>query len=311
MKIIFFGSSKLSTIILDSLISANIEIPLIITKEPKRKGRGKSKSPTPVGKAARELPFTFNLIETDNPNSAYVEEKIKEIGASIFVLASYGAILKKNILKIARYPLNIHPSILPKYRGPSPVARALMNGEKKTGVTIFLIGKGVDTGDIVRIKEIPILPTEVRTELEERLFREAVKPILSVLTDIKERKELPRLSQDESKSSYAPKIKKEECKINWGKTFSEIEGKIRGLSYQPGAFCTFRGKKLKILRVVKLTGVDDTKSPGEVLNAEENLTVKCGEGALEIKEVQLQNRRKMDARSFINGYHINPGEKLA
>ncbi len=311
MKIIFFGSSKLSTIILDSLISAGTEISLIITKEPKKKGRGKRKSPTPVGKAVRKLPFISNLIETDNPNSAYVEEKIKETGANIFVLASYGAILKENILKTARYPLNIHPSILPKYRGPSPVARALINGEKKTGVTIFLIGKGVDTGDIVRIKEIPILPTEVRTELEERLFREAVKPILSVLTDIKEGKELSRLSQDESKSSYAPKIKKEECKINWGKTSSEVESKIRGLSYQPGAFCTFRGKKLKIFRGVKLTGIDNTKSPGEVLNAEENLTVKCGEGALEIKEIQLQSRCKMDARSFINGYHIKPGEKLA
>lgn len=308
MKIVFFGSSRLSAIVLDSLLSAGIEIPLVITKEPKRKGRGKSESPTPLGEKAREL--ALNLIETDDPNSNYMEQKIKETGVETFVLASYGAILRENILGIAKFPLNIHPSILPKYRGPSPVARALMNGEKKTGITIFLMGKGVDTGDIVRIKEIPILPYEVRTELEERLFKEAVEPILSVLTDIEEVGKLERLSQDDSKSSYAPKIKKEECKIKWGKTASEVEGKIRGLSYHPGAFCIFRGKKLKIFRAVKLTEINEMQSPGEILNTNEYIIVKCGEGAIEIKKVQLQSRSTMDAKSLINGYHIKPGEKL-
>jgi len=308
MKIVFFGSSGLSTIILNSLVSAGIEIPLVITKEPKRKGRGKSESPTPIGETARKL--ALNLIETDDPNSNFVAEKIKETGTDTFILASYGAILKENILGIAKFPLNIHPSILPKYRGPSPVARALMNGEKKTGITIFWVGKGVDTGDIVRVKEIPILPSEVKTELEERLFIEAVEPILSVLTDIEERKMLQKLTQDDSKSSYAPKIKKEECEINWGKTAPEIEGKIRGLSYHPGAFCIFREKKLKIFRATKLTDVNVTNPPGKILKADEYITVKCGEGALEIKEVQLQSRSIMNAKSFINGYHIKPGEKL-
>ncbi len=308
MKIVFFGSSGLSSIVLDSLLSAGIEIPLVITKAPKRKGRGKSESPTPLGEKARGL--ALNLIETDDPNSDYTEERINETGVDTFVLASYGAILKENILEIARYPLNIHPSVLPKYRGPSPVARALMNGEKKTGITIFLMGKGVDTGDIVRIKEIPILPYEVRTELEKRLFKEAAEPILSVLTDIKEGEKPERLSQDDSKSSYAPKIKKEECKIEWGETASRIEGKIRGLSYHPGAFCIFRGKKLKIFRAVKLTEINAMKSPGEILNTGENITVKCGEGAIEIKEVQLQSRSTINSKSFINGYHLKPGEKL-
>jgi methionyl-tRNA formyltransferase len=308
MKVLFFGSSELSTIILDSLISVGIEVPLVITKAPKKKGRGKSESPTPLGRAARDL--SLNLIEDDNPNSTFVEEKIKETNVETFVLASYGAILKDNILKIARYPLNIHPSILPKYRGASPVARALMNGEKKTGITIFIMGTGVDTGDIVRIKEVPIMPSEVRTELEKRLFEEATQPILSVLRDIEEGKEIQKLSQDNSKASYAPKIKKEECKIDWGEKAYAVEGKIRGLSYHPGAFCTFRDKKLKILKAVKLADVNDISRSGEVLNVEENITVKCGEGAVEINEVQLQSRNKMDVKSFINGYRIKAGEIL-
>jgi len=308
MKVVFFGSSHLSAIVLDSLVSAGIEVPLVITKAPKKKGRGKSESPTSLGKAARDM--SLNLIEEDNPNSIFVEEKIRETNVDTFLLASYGAILKENILGIARYPLNIHPSVLPKYRGASPVARALMNGEKKTGITIFLMGKEVDTGDIVRIKEVPILPFEVRTELEERLFKEAFEPVLSVLMDIDEGKDIQRLSQDNSKASYAPKIEREECKIDWVEPSSRVEGKIRGLSYHPGTFCTFRGKELKIFRAVRRADVHDMGRPGEVLNTKENMTVKCGEGAVEIREVQLQSRNKMDAKSFINGYHIKAGEIL-
>jgi methionyl-tRNA formyltransferase len=308
MKIVFFGSSHLSTIILSALVSKGVEVALVITKEPKRKGRGKKKSSTPVGQTATDL--SLNLIETDNPNSTYVEERIKEAGVKTFVLASYGAILKNNIIKIAEYPLNIHPSILPKYRGAAPVARTLMNGEKKTGVTIFVIGEGVDTGDIVRVKDVPILPNEVRTELEERLFKEAVELTYSVLTDIEEGKEIQSLSQDNSKASYAPKIKKEECRINWQDKSSETEGKIRGLSYKPGAFCLFKCKKLKFLRASQLVDINIKGLPGEVTDIKENLTVKCGEGAIEIKEIQLQGRNKMDAKSFINGYHIKEGTIL-
>jgi methionyl-tRNA formyltransferase len=308
MKVIFFGSSKLSAIVLDALISGGVEVPLVITKAPKKKGRGKSETATPLGKAARNL--SLNLIEEDEPNPVFVEEKIRETNVETFVLVSYGAILKENILKIAKYPLNIHPSILPKYRGASPVARALMNGEKKTGITIFIMGIGVDTGDIIRVKEVPILPLEVRTELEERLFGEAAQPILSVLMDIEGGEEIRRLSQDNSKASYASKITKEECRIDWSKTSSEIVGKVRGLSYHPGAYCTFRDKKIKILRAVRLADVQDMGYPGEVMDTKENITVRCGEGAVEVKEVQLQSRNKIDAKSFVNGYHIKAGEIL-
>ena len=308
MKVIFFGSSNLSAIILDALISGGVEVPLVITKAPKKKGRGKSESATPLGEAAKDL--SLNLIEEDDPNSVFVEEEIRKTNVDTFVLASYGAILKDNILSIAKYPLNIHPSILPKYRGASPVARALMNGEKKTGITIFVMGVGVDTGDIIRIKEVPILPLEVCTELEERLFKEATQPILSVLMDIEEGKEIQKLSQDNSKASYASKIIKEECRVDWSKTSSEISGKVRGLSYHPGAFCTFRNKKLKILRAVGLADIQDMGCPGEVMDTRENIIVKCGEGAVGIREVQLQSRNKIDAKSFINGYHIKAGEIL-
>lgn len=308
MKVVFFGSSELSTIILNALVSAGIEIPLVITKAPKKKGRGKRESSTPVGKMAIDL--SLNLIEEDNPNSILVEEKIKETKVTTFVLASYGAILKENILKLAKYPLNIHPSILPKYRGASPVARTLMNGEKKTGITIFVMGESVDTGHIIRIKEIPIFPSEVRTELQERLFSEAIELILSVLLDIEKGKEIQTISQDNSKVSYAPKINKDEHRINWKNKASEIEGKIRGLSYKPGAFCLFKDQKLKLLRALQIKDSKNTGSPGEIIDIKNNIVVKCGEGAVKITEIQLQGRNKMDGKSFVNGYHIKVGELL-
>jgi methionyl-tRNA formyltransferase len=308
MKVVFFGSSNLSTIILNALVNAGIEIPLVITKAPKKKGRGKKESSTPVGKMA--IALSLNFIEADNPNSLEVEKKIKETGANTFILASYGAILEDNIVKIAEYPLNIHPSLLPKYRGASPVARALMNGDKKTGVTIFLMNKDVDTGNIVRMKDVSIKPLEVRTELEERLFDEAVEPAISLLKDIENRIEIHSLSQDNSKASYAPKIKKEECRINWEETSSDIEGKIRGLSYKPGAFCIFKEQKLKVLRAFQLRDSKNIGSPGEIIEAKNNLVVKCGEGVIEIMEVQLQDRKKTDSKSFINGHHIKTGEIL-
>jgi methionyl-tRNA formyltransferase len=308
MKVVFFGSSQPSNIILNALVNAGIEIPLVITKAPKRRGRGKKESSTPVGKMARAL--SLNFIEEDNPNSQEAEKKIKKTGVNTFILASYGAILKENIIDIAEYPLNIHPSLLPKYRGASPVARALMNCEKKTGITIFLMSNDVDTGNIVRRKEIPIKPFEVRTELEERLFNEAVEPAISILRDIENGIEIHSLSQDDSKASYAPKIKKEECIINWKETSSAIEGKIRGLSYKPGAFCIFKGLKLKVLRALHLRDSKNIGSPGEIIEAKNNLVVKCGEGVIEIMEVQLQDRKKMNSKSFINGHHIKTGEIL-
>ncbi|MEO0293346.1 MAG: methionyl-tRNA formyltransferase [candidate division WOR-3 bacterium] len=308
MKVIFFGSSSFSTIILEALISEGIEVPLVVTKAPKEKGRGRKKTPTPVGVFARDL--SLNLIETDNPNSSWVENMIKDTKVDTFVLASYGAILKENIIKIARYPLNIHPSLLPKYRGAAPVARALMNGEKKTGFTIFLMNPEVDKGEIVMAKEVPIEPLEVRSELETRLFKEAREPILYILKEIERGVKLKTYLQNESEASYAPKIKKEECKIDWREKAVLVEGKVRGLSYTPGAFCIFRGKSLKLLRAKSLEGYKNDFSPGEIIEAKRGIIVKCGEGAIEVLELQLQGRNKMDAISFINGYHIKSGERL-
>ncbi len=308
MKVIFFGSSGFSANVLRSLTKAGVEFPLVITKTPKKKGRGRGKQPTPVGILAKEL--FLNLIEVDDPNKKEIEDAIKETGVKVYLLASYGAILKENILNVVDYPLNIHPSLLPKYRGVAPVSRAIMNGEKKTGITIFIMNEGIDAGDIVFKKEIQIKQDEVCTELKERLFNESIEPTLSILRDIEAGKELKRIAQDEERASYAPRIKKEELRIKWEEESLVIGRKIKGLSKRPGAYCYFRGKRLKLLRAKSREKRTDFGFPGEVIETGDTIVVSCKEGEIHVLELKLQGRKKMDAKSFINGYHIRKGEKL-
>jgi len=308
MRTIFFGSSDFSSNILYSLYQKGVEFALVVTKTQKKKGRGKKESPTPVGVIAREL--SLNLKETDNPNTEDMERAIREIGVEVFLLASYGRILKENILSAVTYPLNIHPSLLPKYRGITPIRSAIMNGEEKTGVTIFLMDKGIDTGNIVSKKEVIIGIDEVATELEARLSNVAVDLALTILKEIEAGKALQRIPQDEDGAVYAPRIRKEELRINWEESAINVAGKIRGLAYIPGAYTHFRGKRLKILRARSREEVVEGTIPGEVIGVDDVIVVACNPGSVLINELQLSGRGMMNAMSFINGYHIKPGDKL-
>jgi len=308
MRTIFFGSSTFSSIILNSLYSKGVEFPLVVTKKPKKKGRGKREYPTPVGIIAREL--SLPLLETDNPNTNEVEGIIRETGTDILLLASYGAILKENILSAVTYPLNVHPSLLPKYRGVAPVRRAIINGEKKTGVSIFIMNKKIDAGSIVIKKELDVEPNEVASELETRLANISVDLVLTVVKDLEAGRPLQLTSQNKEKAVYAPKIKKEELQINWKENALKVVGKINGLSYRPGAYTNFRGKRLKILRASARVRKPGDSRPGEIVEVGDTIVVACNVGAVQIGELQLPGRKMMDARSFTNGYHIEPGEEM-
>lgn len=308
MKTTFIGSSEFSSIILEALQRRDIEIPLVITRTPKEKGRGKKKYPTPVGKKSREL--SLNLIETDNPNKEEVIHAIKETGVDIFFLASYGAILEKELLEAVKYPLNIHPSLLPAYRGCAPVRRALMDGQDKTGITIFKMDEGIDTGDIIKKKEVIIEEGEVATELKKRLALDSIDIVLEVLKEYEKEGTLKVRPQNNSKASYAYSIKKDELEIDWNSKCEVIEGKIRGLSYTPGAYTEFRRKRLKIFRARANKDNKKRGSPGEIIGLNDVIEVACGKNSLLVKELQLAGRKKMESKSFINGYHLKTGEML-
>ncbi len=308
MRVVFFGSSLFSSSILNSLYKEGVQFPLVVTKKPKEKGRGKKELPTPVGKIARES--TLPLIEIDNPNTVEMGVAIKKTGVDVLLLAAYGAILKENILSAVTYPLNIHPSLLPKYRGVAPIRRAIMHGESKTGVTIFIMNKEIDTGEIVIKKELDIGQDEVATELEQRLANFSVELALDVLKEIEKGKPLALTQQNEGVALYAPKIRKEELQINWVENAGKVAGKIKGLSYKPGAYTYFRGERLKILRALAIPEKPTGSNPGEIFKVGDKIAVACEEGSVEVSQIQLSGKKMMDARSFVNGYHINVGEKL-
>ncbi len=308
MRVVFFGSSCFSSRILTSIYKEGVEFPLVITKKPKGKGRGRKNQPTPVGIISNR--FALPLIEIDNPNTVEVENAIKKTGVDVLLLASYGAILKNIILKTVKYPLNIHPSLLPKYRGVAPIKRAIMNNETKTGITVFIMNEKIDAGEIVHKEEIDIEQNEVASELEQRLADISVEIILPILKKIESGELLHLTKQDADKAIYASKILKEEHKINWKEDAFKLSGKINGLSYSPGAFTFFRGKRLKILRARPMPENIKAKTHGEIIDIGNEIIVSCVNGAIGVSEIQVQGKKVMDARSFINGYHIKVGEKL-
>jgi methionyl-tRNA formyltransferase len=308
MRVVFFGSSFFSSRILNSIYKEGVEFPLVVTKEPKEKGRGRRKQPTPVGIISRK--FSLPLIEIDNPNTAEVEGAIKKTGVDVLLLASYGAILKNIILETVKYPLNIHPSLLPKYRGVAPIRRAIMNNETKTGITIFIMDEKVDAGGIILKKEVDINQNEVASELEERLADISAETILPILEKIESGELLNITKQEEDEAIYASKILKEELEIDWKESALKVAGKINGLSYNPGAFTFFRGKRIKVLRARPLLKISKTHTHGEIIDTNDEIIVSCGDGAIGVSEIQVPGKKIMDARSFINGYHIKVGEKL-
>jgi len=305
MNIVFFGSSEFSIAPLKKILEKGPPISLVVTKKSKSKGRGKKPRPTIVKEFCDKK--GIDVLEIDKP-SASLASTIKKRKIDVLVLASYGAIISQNILNIVKYPINIHPSLLPKYRGAAPVQRALMNGEKETGISLFFMNEKMDAGNIILQKRVKILPFEVATELSIRLSELGGDMLIDILNNIKKRKNLESVPQNESDASYAPRIQKEELIINWGKNPDEIVNKIRGLSYKPGAYTLWREKRLKILRAVPLKG--SSRRPGSIVSLRGYIIVSVKEGLVGIKEVQLEGKKVMDSELFINGYRPQIGEIL-
>lgn len=303
MNIIFFGSSEFSIAPLKKIVEEGFPLSLVVTKKSKSKGRGKKPKPTIVKEFCDKK--GIDVLEIDKPPTS-LANRIKKRKIDVLVLASYGAIITQNILEVVKYPINIHPSLLPKYRGAAPVQRSLMKGEKETGISLFLMNEKMDAGNIILQKPVKILPFEVATELSIRLSNLGGDMLIDILNNIKKRKKMKCFPQNEADVSYAPRIQKEELIINWGKKPEEIVNKIRGLSYKPGAYTLWREMRLKILRAVPLKG--SSRRPGSIVSLRGYIVVSVKEGLVGIKEVQLEGKKVMDSDLFINGYRPQIGE---
>ncbi len=300
-KIIFFGTPKFSDIILKRLIEEKINPVLVVTCPDKPVGRKQTITPSPVKKTAKR-----NNINISQPEDIKeIEEKIKEINPDLIVTAACGRILPKELLEIPKHGcLNLHPSLLPKYRGPSPIQAAILNGDTKTGVTIIKMTEGIDEGPIIASSSFIIGKVKItHEELEEELAKMSAKLVKETIPKwIKG--EIEPEKQDESKATYTKKIKKEDGRIDWNSSAREIERKIRAFNPWPSAFCKAEDKIMKILKasVLKQTETGPSREPGKVyLAPNDQIAVQCGKDYLIVEELQFAGKNKTRIEDFLKG----------
>jgi methionyl-tRNA formyltransferase len=294
MKVVFFGTGGYAIYPLVHLSSRH-DIVLVVTSRIKRE--------SPVGMLCKALGLP--LLSTSNPNRDDTIEVVREQSPDIFVVIDYGYILGDAILSIPKFgSINLHPSLLPKYRGAAPIQRTIMNGEKETGVTTFFLSRYVDRGDMILKQSTVVGRNESYGELKIRLSRIGAKLLLK---SIELAEEGFRGRPQEGNATYAPKIKKEERKIDWNKGAEEIKNHVLALSPTPGAYTTFRQKRLIILRGRATPG--ERKRPGEIIN-DDSLLVSTGDGTFQILELRPEGSVTMSAYSFRLGYRPKQGEAM-
>jgi len=303
IKIIFWGTPNFASKILETLIITDFPPILVVTAPDSRKGRGLQKSPSEVKKTAKKwgLDVTEPQKLKENVN---LLKQLRDLEADLFIVASYGKIIPSDYLKIPKKgALNLHPSLLPKYRGPSPIQATILNGDKETGITIILMDEEMDHGPIVASKKFLIEDKITYRKLEEKLIEEGSKLLIEILprwlTD-----EIQPEPQDHSQATFCKIIKKEDGRIDFNESAELIERKIRAFEIWPNVYFQKNQKIYKILDadVFKNSNVLKTKNPGEFFCFNKSLIVKCSIDGLLIKKIQPENKKSLDGYSFWCGY---------
>ncbi len=314
MKIVFMGSSEFSKIVLENLFNSENEIVCVVTNTDKSSGRGNKIQFSPVKEFA--LKNNIKILQYDSVSREGYED-IKSLNPDVLITASFGHYLKENILNLARYGvLNVHPSLLPKYRGSSPVVWAIIKGEKVTGVTIMKTIKALDAGNILMQQSLDIIPDETAGELTLRLAELGGELLLKTLENI-QKGLVKELIQDEAQSSYFPKLTKEMGKINFCDTAENIQNLCNGLN--PWPLCYVENKQTgEILKVYKskpfTENVSDTNNfeIGQVViaNAKKGLIVKCKDGLIILDIIQSAGGKVMSSKNYLNGKKIDCGTQF-
>jgi len=305
MKIIFFGTPTFASETLRFLIEHNVEIIGVVTKPDKPVGRSGRPVPSPVKQTALERLPQVPLFQPEKASTPEFVETLKPLDADLFVVVAYGEIISQALLDLPKVAcLNVHASLLPKYRGAAPIQRAIMNGEKESGVTVMHMVRKMDAGPMIRQARVKIGSNTTAGELHDLLQIEGAKLLLEVLRDF-ERGLVKEFPQDESQATYASKIELEDAQVHWDLPARDIHNLIRGTTPYPGAWCLIehRGvkKRLKILQSRVVLGY--TKTPGEFLEfGADGIIVACAEEALRLLEVKLEGKNAMKAEEFARGY---------
>lgn len=319
MKIVFMGTPDFAVGALEAIIGAGHQVAAVVTQPDKPKGRGKELQMTPVKVCA--LAHDIPVFQPVRVKEKEAVDVLRGYAADIFVVAAFGQILSEEILTMPKYGcVNIHASLLPKYRGAGPIQWAIINGEQKTGVTIMQMDQGIDTGDMLLKTEVPIDPRETGDSLHDKLAQAGADLIVDALPKI-ERGELTPVKQNDEESCYAKMLQKSMSRIDWQLSAVKLDCLIRGLISWPGASTIFRGKSLKIWEeevaaqdeVLKEKTVVEMESaePGTVVAVSRDaFYVQTGAGVLKISAVQPEGKKRMAVKDFLLGYPVKAGERL-
>ena len=297
LKIIFMGTPEFSVPILSGLMD-NYEIRAVVTQPDRQVGRGGDLKAPPV----KELALQKDILVLQPEHIKDAVEEILDLKPDLIITCAYGQILPREILRAPRLGcINVHASLLPRLRGGAPIHRAIMNGYKKTGITIMYMSSGMDEGDIISQSEIEILDTDTASSLHDKLSLIGRDLLLSTLPQIIAGTN-NRIAQDSSKATYGFNIKREDERIDFSKTKREIYNQVRGLNSWPGAYCLFEGKVLKIWQCYQTDNFYPDLFDGQITNLyQDGFGVKVHNGEIVFTEVQPEGKKKMSAVSFING----------
>ena len=303
LKIVFMGTPEFSVPTLESLINNNFEILSIYTQPPKKSKRGQK-----INASSVQIFSEKNNLPVRNPENLNNDEEynfIKSLSADIAIVVAYGKLIPKNILKTTKLGfINIHASLLPKWRGAAPIQRAIMNGDKKTGVSIMKIEEKLDSGPVLASKELVLDQNAIFGEIQKKLSLMGSDLLIESLKNM-ENGMAKFINQVHSNATYAEKIDKNETKINWNLDANKVIAHIHGLSPNPGAWFEYNDERFKVLRANKSTA---NGNPGTLLD--ENLTIACKSDSIQILEIQRQGKNRQTAKDFLLGKKISKGSTL-
>lgn len=309
MRVIFMGTPDFATGTLEEIVKAGHEVVGVVTQPDKPKGRGKTMMPTPVKETA--LKYNLPVYQPRKVREPEFVELLRSLKPDVMVVAAFGQIITKEILEMPKYGcINVHASLLPAYRGAAPIQWAVINGDKESGVTIMQMDEGIDTGDMIEKAVVPIAEDETGGSLFDKLSHTGAKLCVKVLKDLEEGTAVGKKQPEESTTPYAKMIDKKMGEVDWKKSAKEIEQLIRGLNPWPSAYTKVHGKTLKLWKAKVLLETSQMK-PGQIVKVtKDSLAVQTGQGMLEIQELQLEGKKRMDTSSFLRGYALAEGESL-
>lgn len=308
MRIIFMGTPEFAVQVLEAIVKAGHEVVGVYTQPDKPKGRGKSMQYTPVKEKALE--YNIPVFQPEQVRKPEVVEEMKKLKPEAVVVVAFGQILPETILNLPPLGcINVHASLLPKYRGAAPIQRVIIDGEKESGVTTMYMAKGLDTGDMIEKMVVPIESKETGGTYHDKLAAAGAELCLSTLQKLADGT-APRIPQDDELSCYAHMLNKSMGELDFQKPAEELERLIRGLNPWPSAYTRLEGKTLKIYEA-DVIEEEGTAEPGTVTAVDKkSFTVQCNPGALRITSLQMEGKKRMETAAFLLGYRISAGMQL-